>query len=79
MTLHLSGLAHQIMMLAAQYRMMPGQALPDELVEALLDSSPGKGEVAFDEINAHNLLEEDSDGLILTEAGFDYILEQYKK
>ncbi|MDN8600315.1 hypothetical protein Q0A17_12970 [Citrobacter sp. S2-9] len=78
MTVHLSSLAHQIMMLAAQYSVMPGQALPDEPVEALLDSAPEKGEAAFDEIYAHNLLEDDGGWLVLTEAGFDYILEQYK-
>ncbi|HAV1239815.1 TPA: hypothetical protein JGU28_004609 [Salmonella enterica] len=66
-------------MLADTYSVMPGQALPDELVEALLDSAPEKAEAAFDEIYAHGLLEEDGGDLLLTEAGFDYILEQYKK
>lgn len=41
-------------------------------------SYPELAEAAFDEIYAHSLLEDDGGWLVLTEEGFDYILEHGK-
>ncbi|ECD9611736.1 hypothetical protein FNZ18_20550 [Salmonella enterica subsp. salamae] len=79
LSIRLSPLAHKIVMLAKQHRVMPGQALPDDYVEALLDSAPEQGEAAFDEIYARNLLEDEDGWLVLTEEGFDYIMTDWRK
>lgn len=78
MTVCLSPLAHKIIMLANRYHVMPGQALPDDHIEVLLDSYPEQAEAAFDEIYTHNLLEDDGGWLLLTEEGFGYVLEHGK-
>lgn len=67
MTVCLSSLAHKIIMLANRHHVMPGQALPDDRIEVLLDSYPEQAEAAFDEIYAYSLLEDDGGGLVLTE------------
>lgn len=72
--MRLGSLAHKIMMLANQRGFIPGDALPNDYLELLLDSYTGQAEAAFDEIYAHNLLEEIDDWIILTEEGFEYIL-----
>lgn len=74
MTIRLGSLAHKIMMLANQRGFIPGDALPNDHLELLLDSYPGLAEAAFDEIYAHNLLEDTGGWIILTEEGFDYVL-----
>lgn len=61
MAVRLSPLAHKIIMLANKYHVMPGRPLPDDHIEALLDSYPVRAEAAFDEIYAHSLLEDDGD------------------
>jgi hypothetical protein len=65
-------------MLANKYHVMPGQALPDDHIEVLLERNPELAEAAFDEIYAHSLLEDDGGWLVLTEEGFDYVLEHGK-
>ncbi|EKC7222288.1 hypothetical protein OP853_004833 [Salmonella enterica] len=79
MAIRLSSLAHNIMMLANQGGFIPGDALPHDMLELLLESAPEKVEAAFDEIYAHNLLEEIDCWIILTEEGFNYVLNHVRR
>ncbi|EIZ8586967.1 hypothetical protein MQY53_004596 [Salmonella enterica subsp. enterica] len=74
MAVRLSSLARKIMKVADRHLIMPGEALPDDDIELLLDAYPTQAEVAFDELYAYNLLEDNAGWLELTEEGFDYIM-----
>lgn len=72
--MNLSPLSHQVMMVAAEHNVQPGQALPEAVFDLLLDEYAGNIGDALLELYTEGLLEEVPHEVdILTVKGTNYI------